>query len=114
MALRRVSRRRARRAHCRRHSLRGDAKRRKVCLPLEALIPLQSIPLWNNVNPLTPSSPQAQDNQLDKQKEFRGDWTISAYNAQGLLASTVTRQQAKMRKARRLAITQDILVMTHT
>ena len=90
---------------------RGTAKRRKVCLPLEALIPLQSIPLWNNVNPLTPSSPQAQDNQLDKQKEFRGDWTISAYNAQGLLASNVTRQQAKMRKARRLAITQDVLVL---
>ena len=48
------------------------------------------------------------------EKPYIGDWAISSWNAQGLLASSIERQQQKLWRARCLAATQDIVVLQET
>ena len=45
---------------------------------------------------------------------FSGDWSAACWNAQGLLASDITKQREKMRRAARLAMHRDFLVITET
>jgi hypothetical protein len=45
---------------------------------------------------------------------YKGEWNLTTWNAQGLLASCVTKQQAKMRRARSMVNNQDILIMEET
>ena len=47
-------------------------------------------------------------------KRYTGDWAISSWNAQGLMATESIRHHEKMRRARNLFSTQDVLVLQET
>ncbi len=47
-------------------------------------------------------------------KPYSGDWSMACWNAQGLLATSATKQHRKMARAKKLATHRDLLVMTET
>jgi hypothetical protein len=55
---------------------------------------------------------EAETNSNDK--PYGGEWSIACWNAQGLLATSATKQHRKMAKAKQLATHRDMLVMTET
>ena len=88
----------------------APSRARRLCVPLDVTIPDRIHVGSSTLSYSTPSSsPSAFMNT-----PYMGAWALASWNAQGLAASSIVRQAAKMSRARALFSSHDILLIQET
>ena len=95
---------------------RRRQKRQNICISLEVMTQSEQPKMEENDR-----DGKKNDDQLEHEAEhnsndrpYGGEWSMACWNAQGLLATSATKQHRKMARAKKLAAHRDILIMTET